>query len=416
MRILIVSAQFPYPPRSGFAMRVVHLARRLAERHDVTLLSYATAEEAAAGEGSAGRVRVVTVARDDASVRSKRVAQALSLASPRPFSCRSVDSPAMQRAIDELCSRERFDAIQLETSLLRTFRFPRGSRLMLDEHNIEYEVHQRMAQGERSVPRRLFSRLEGARLRRFERRSWSQVDACMVTSERELPIVRRHARQTPVGVVPNGVDTEYFTPGAGGGRPRTVVFNGILTYRPNVDAARHLVDEIWPLVRARHPDARLTLVGRAGADDRARLTRPSVQVLGEVADIRPYLRDAAVVAVPVRIGGGTRLKVVEGLALGKAMVSTSLGCEGVDVRDGEHLLIGDGAERFAARVSELFDDPARGEALGRAGRALVERAYSWDLAGERMDAVYAEMLRRTPQEPARRRPWFAPGLPAGDET
>jgi polysaccharide biosynthesis protein PslH len=392
VRILIVSAQFPYPPRSGFAMRVFHLARRLAERHEVTLLSYATEEEAVAGDGLAGPVRVVTVARDAASTRTKRAAQALSLASPRPFSCRSVGSRAMQRAIDELCSREVFDAIQLETSLLCTFSFPRGSRLVLDEHNIEYEVHERMAEGERSLTRRLFGRLEGTRLRRFEQRCWSEVDACMVTSDRELPIVRRHAGQTPVGVVPNGVDIEYFKPGDDDIHARTVVFNGILTYRPNVDAAQHLVDEIWPLVLRRHPDARLTLVGRAGDDDRRRLTRPGVDVMGEVADIRPYLRRAAVVAVPVRIGGGTRLKVLEGLALGKAMVSTSLGCEGVDVRDGEHLLIGDGAESFASKVIELFDDPARGEELGRAGRRLIERAYPWDLVGRRMEAVYDEML------------------------
>jgi polysaccharide biosynthesis protein PslH len=416
VRILIVSAQFPYPPRSGFAMRLFHLARRLAERHEVTLLSYATAEEAAAGDGLAGPVRIVTVARDGTSMRNKRVAQALSLASPRPFSCRSVDSPAMQRAIDELCSREQFDVIQLETSLLCTFRFPRAARLVLDEHNIEYEVHQRTAEGERSVTRRLFNRLEATRFRRFEQRCWSRVDACMVTSDRELPIVRRHAGQIPVGVVPNGVDIEHFKPGGGDIRARTVLFNGILTYRPNVDAAEHLVDEIWPLVRRRHPDARLTLVGRASPEDRRRFTRPGVEVTGEVPDVRPYLRDAAVVVVPVRIGGGTRLKVVEGLALGKAMVSTSLGCEGIDVRDGEHLLIADGAESFASKVIGLFDDPAKGDELGRAGRGLIERAYSWDLVGRRMETVYDEMLLRTPQDRPRRRSWLASGLPAGGKS
>ncbi len=117
------------------------------------------------------------------------------------------------------------------------------------------------------------------------------------------------------------------------------------------------------------------------------------------------------VAVPVRIGGGTRLKVLEGLALGKAMVSTSLGCEGIDVRDGEHLLIGDGAESFASKVIELFDDPARGEELGRAGRRLIERAYSWDLVGRRMATVYAEMLLRTPPELPRTRSSLASDLP-----
>jgi len=391
MNILVVCAQFPYPPRSGFATRVYQLTRQLAQRHQVTLLSYASPQEHEAVAALAQELPVHVVHREPASVAGKRVAQALSMLSARPYSCREVYSDEMQHAISELCRGAAFDAVQLESSLLCTFAFPADVRVVLDEHNVEYEVFQRMSEGERSVPRRLFNWVEHSCFRRFEQRWWTRVDGCAVTSARECRIVSAHAKQTPVAVVPNGVDLDHFSPSPTPVERHAVVFNGILTYRPNLDAALHLVDEVWPRVLRSCPDARLRVVGRGSPADIRRLRRPGVEVLGEVPDVKPYLAAAEVVAVPVRIGGGTRLKVVEALAMGKATVSTSLGCEGVAVRDGEHLLIGDGADSFARRVLELFDDPAMAARLGRAGRSLTERAYSWSLAGERLEDLYQRL-------------------------
>jgi glycosyltransferase involved in cell wall biosynthesis len=391
VNILIVSAQFPYPPRSGFATRVYQLARQLNTRHRVTLLSYVLPQERDGVDALSRELSVLTVTRDLVGVTAKRTAQVASIASSRPYSCRAIHTQEMQNAINELCAGGSVDAIQIESSLLCAFTFPPGIPLILDEHNIEYEVFRRMCDGERGLPRRGFNRVEHARFRRFEQRWWRRVDGCVVTSDREVPVVRSHAPATPVVAVPNCVDLEYFSPSRAPTTPRTLMFNGILTYRPNLDAAYHLVDEVWPLIRARYPEAQLTLVGRTPEAERRRLTRPGVVVAGEVPDIRPHLRRAAVIAVPVRIGGGTRLKVVEGLAMGKAMVSTKLGCEGVAVRDGEHLLIADGARAFASRIIDLFEDPALGFALGQSGRALVEREYSWDLAGNRLLALYDEV-------------------------
>jgi polysaccharide biosynthesis protein PslH len=416
LNILIVSAQFPYPPHSGFATRVYQLARQLAAHHKVTLLAYARPDEHDGVAALRQEMSVCAVERDAGSVNRKRAAQALSLASLRPFSCRAVYSRDVQRAIVELCARERFDVVQLESSLLCTFAVPEGPRLLLDEHNIEYEVFQRMCEGERSIPRRVFNRIEHARFRRFEQRWWTRVDGCVVTSDRELPVVRAHAPHTPVAVVPNCVDLDYFRPLANEVEPNTLVFNGILTYRPNLEAAHHLVEDIWPLVLRRRPDARLTLVGRADEADIRRLTRPGVVVTGEVPDIRPYLQRAAVVGVPVRIGGGTRLKVVEGLAMGKAMVSTSLGCEGIAVRDGEHLLIGDDATAFASRVVQLFESPNMRSALGRAGRSLVENQYSWELAGQRLQALYERVVKPVPGQTQTGQPIWRPSaqIPRGE--
>jgi glycosyltransferase involved in cell wall biosynthesis len=270
---------------------------------------------------------------------------------------------------------------------------------VIDEHNIESELFQRMGHGERSLPRRVFNRVEYARFRRFEQACWRRADACVVTSEREVEAVRRCAPDTPVAVVPNSVDLDYFAPSNAPAEPHTVIFSGTLDYRPNLDAVRYLIDDIWPLVRHRYPDARLTLTGsNAGVDIRS-LTRPGVRLLGEVPDIRPYVSAAAAVVVPIRIGGGTRLKVLEGLAMGKPIVSTAVGCEGVAVGDREHLMIADDAPSFASRIFEVFENPALGDALGQAGRRLVETRYSWELAGERLEALYRQITDDQPSRP-----------------
>lgn len=402
MNILIVSAQFPYPTRSGFTTRVYQLARHLSARHNVTLLSYAEPHERAGIAGLAAQMPVRAVDNTPPSPTGKRLAQLLSIASPRAYYCREMHSEGMQKAIDDVCSSGDFDVIQLESSYLCTFRFPHGPRLVIDEHNIESELLQRMCEGERSLPRRAFNRVEYARFRRFEQASWQQADACVVTSEREVAAVRASAPQTPVEVVPNAVDVDYFAPSATPVAPQTVIFNGTLNYRPNLDAALYLVDEIWPLVRRRYPAARLVLTGRNAGVDLRPLMQPGVEVLGEVPDIRPYVTEATAVAVPIRIGGGTRFKVLEGLAMGKPIVSTSVGCEGVAVRDGEHLLIADDAPTFASKIFEVFEDSALRDALGQAGRRLVETRYSWDLAGNRLEALYRRLTGDAPRSPIER--------------
>jgi glycosyltransferase involved in cell wall biosynthesis len=245
-------------------------------------------------------------------------------------------------------------------------------------------------------------------MRRLEEQCWKNADACVVTSSREEPSVQAIVPSTPTAVVPNGVDLDYFAPWTGETRPYSVVFNGVLNYRPNVDAASYLVDQVWPLVLERCPPARLVLVGRAPDREAQALRRPTVDVVGSVPDIRPYIGSAEVVAVPIRMGGGTRLKVVEALSMAKPMVSTSLGCEGLAVHDGEHLLIADDAETFARRILELFDDAELRRRLSSASRTLAEERYSWHLAGDRLQALYQQVIGDAPQLIDRHDTWSRP--------
>jgi polysaccharide biosynthesis protein PslH len=387
LRVLLIVSMFPFPPRSGFETRCYHLLRQIARRHDVTLLTYATRDELADVERLRQEFTVEVVPHEAVSRYTKRRRQAASLASTVPFAARSVQTTDMQQAIDRLCARP-YDVVQLESILLWRYRFPMQSRVVLDEHNVEYEVFARMRAVETSPLRKTFYRLEERRIRAFEQSAWRRVSGCVVTSRREEHIVHEHAPDTPTAVVPNAVDLDYFRTSGLAVVPKSIVFNGVLDYRPNVDAANFLVDEILPLVRGRCPEVQLTIVGRGAPAELERLRRHGVQVTGEVADLRPHLERAAVLVVPIRMGGGTRLKVVEGLAMTKALVSTTLGCEGIDVQDGEHLLIADTATDFAAQIVRLFDDPTLAEKLGRNGRGLIERAYSWDAAGERLAELY----------------------------
>jgi polysaccharide biosynthesis protein PslH len=392
LRVLIVATGFPFPPRWGYGTRVYQLARQVSARHDATLLCYADPEDQPNVERLREELDVEVVPRTPVPTRAKRVRQVASLASPRPFLARGVQSRAMQRAIDHVCSGRRFAIVQLEASLLSVFRFPGDAAILVDEHNVDFEVYERLRESEGSPARKAFYRFEEARLRRFNQRAWHHAAGCAVPSEREERIVREHAPSTPTAVVPNAVDLDYFAPGGRPVRPHSLVFNGLLDYRPNLDAAQFLVDDVLPRVRKLYADVTLTIVGRIGAADVRSLRQPGVELAGEVPDVRPYLDEAAVVVVPIRSGGGTRLKVVEGLAMARPMVSTAIGCEGVDVRDGEHLLVADTADGFAARVVRLFAEPELGAELGAAGRALMAERYSWHYAGERLEELYTAII------------------------
>lgn len=392
LRVLIVAPTFPFPPISGFNMRSSQLALQIAKRHDVTFLSYAWPDDGPQDGPHVAELeqsmRISVVRRRARSRLVKRIAQLASLVGHRPFACQAVHTREMQGAIDGLTAATRFDLIHVESVTMTAFRFPPGVPIVLDEHNIEYELYERLYRGERHLLRRIYNGIEFVRMRRFERHCWQAVQACAVTSEREQPIVDAVAPDTPTVVVSNGVDLEYFARYTGDTSPRTAVFVGVFNYRPNTDAAHYLVHEVWPLVRAKCPDATLTLVGTIHDQDALALAAPGVEIAGRVPDVRPYLHRAEVVAVPVRIGSGTRLKVVEAFSVGKAMVSTTLGCEGIASCDGEHLLIADDAEAFASRIVELFESPEQRDRLGAAGRALAEAKYSWDVAGDRLDELY----------------------------
>jgi sugar transferase (PEP-CTERM/EpsH1 system associated) len=391
MRLLVVTTELPFPPTWGAAIRNFQFLKHLARRHQTSLLTYGDPE--AAGPAQALTSLGITVNTvPPRQPRSKRLAQLASVLSSRSHLGRSAQTAQLQEAADELLARQRVDIVLLESSLVAHLRVPTGIPVVLDEHNIEYEVLQRTYQTETSPLRKVFGYLEYLKFRREEQTAWRQMDRCVFTSKREQALVNKELQHTQSAVVPNGVDVDYFVPSARPVNPDSVVFSGRIGYRPNTDAVVFFAREVLPLILSERPQTVFTVLGAEPPREVYRLAGANVVVTGRVADVRPYCQRAAVLVAPIRFGGGTRLKVLESLAMAKPLVSTSMGCEGIDVRGGEHLLLADSPAAIAAAVLQLLDDRDLAEAIGRRGRALVESRYSWPLITDQLEAVLTEAV------------------------
>jgi glycosyltransferase involved in cell wall biosynthesis len=393
LRILVLTPSLPYPPIWGFGTRVFQFLRHLARRHHVSLLTY---EEPGESDKVAALTRVSsgvhTVPRSAETEHGKRLAQLSSVFSRRSYQRRNLYSQAMQGKLDELVARKPYDIIQIESSQLAGFAFDPRAKVILDEHNIEYELLYRMYRTERAVVRRLYNWVEFTKFKREEVRTWHQVTGCVATSQREADIIREAVPFTPTTVIPNAVDVEYFRPSDTSADGSVIVMTGLMHYRPNIDGAMYFVREILPRILASRPNMVFYVVGAGAPPEIKRLASSNVVVTDTVPDVRPYVRKAAVFVVPLRMGGGTRLKVVEGLSMQKAVVSTSLGSEGIDVIHGTHLLIADQPDEFADAVLQLLRDRALAERIGREGRSLVESRYTWDTVVSQLEGFYDRLL------------------------
>lgn len=390
MKIIMVCGHLPWPS-TGASTRDYHLLKALGQRHDVTLLALADPGEIAAHLDLSplkAHAREVRVFPRPAS-GSKRLRQLRALMRGQSSVLTHNTIPALQDALDDLTAHETYDAVLYESVQLANYHLPPDVATVIDEHNIEYELLERTRQNEPIGLRKLYSWLEGAYVKRAEIARWRQASAVLVTSDRECDAVATHAPAIPYAVVPNGVDIDYFaceqSESDGSDSAQQIIFTGTMNYFPNVNGAMFFARQCWPIIRERAPNATWNLVGRSPAASVADLAElPGVTVTGGVPDMRPYLSSATIAIAPLRIGAGTRLKILEALAMGKAVVTTSIGCEGLAVRDGEHVIIADDPEAFALAIVALLHDPARRRALGGAGRRLVETEYSWERCGDRL--------------------------------
>ena len=401
LRILFLTPGLPHPPIWGFGIRVNQFLRLLAREHEVALLTFEEPDEAEKVRAVAALgVTVHTVPRSKSSERDKRKAQLRSMFSRRSYQWRSLYSRAMQAKLEALTRSQPYDVIQIESSQLAGFDFGPGAVTVLDEHNIEYELLYRMYQTERSALRRLYNWLEYTKFKREEIDSWRRMSGCVMTSAREYKILQALTPGTAAIVGANAVDVEHFQPSTAPPKPNVLAMTGLMHYRPNIDGAVYFVEHVLPRILAVRPDTVFYIIGAGPTDELKRLTGPNVVVTDTVPDVRPFVHDASVFVVPLRMGGGTRLKVLEGLSMSKPVVSTSVGCEGIDVVDGEHLLIADDPESFAAATLRLMEDRAFAARLGEQGRQLVEAGYKWESVVARLVAFYRQLLTQNATRPA----------------
>lgn len=386
MKTLLISPYSPYPLTFGGAIRVYHVIRMFAEISDVTLVSYCGEPD---DQMIASHLRtycenVILVDDPPSDSPWKGLLQVRATLSRRPFQYFAFYSRQFQRAIDAAMRKQRFDLIVAEQSQMAYFDFhqPQATRI-IDLHNIEYELLERRVPVQKNPVKRAALALEASKFRRDEQRIFRGADLIFTPSVRERDLLRKLPGMTQVESLPNSIDCEYFALRQTEPQTNEITFVGTTHVDANRDGLIYFMEEIFPLIERQVPDVHFTIVGgRPPAIIRAYGERPNVTVTGFVDDVRPYMARARAMVVPLRSGGGTRLKILEGLSFGVPTVSTSIGAEGIMVTSGSDILLADQPQAFAAGVVRLLGDEALRRTLASKGRKLVEEHYSWQAVGQ----------------------------------
>jgi glycosyltransferase involved in cell wall biosynthesis len=392
MKILFLTPQFPYPPLQGTSLRNYHIICGLAEGDELSLLSFDEQPPTTA----AARAHLQTLCRNIWTVPApqRSTAQRLRqlLTSRQPDVALRLADAAFDQALAQVLRHHRFDVVQIEgIELARTIpavrRLSPWSSIVFDNHNAETALQQRALLTDLRTPRRwlaaAYSAVQIGRLRRFERWACQAADWVVVVSERDRTAIRHLLRgqQKPLTVIPNSVNVAQYDPArlAAEALPRSfdLLFTGKMDYRPNVDAVCWFANAVWPHIRAQRPQASWAIVGQKPDGRVAQLgQREGITVTGRVEEVLPYLAAAALYIVPLRMGSGTRLKLLEAMAAAKAIVSTTVGVEGFAVQSGNEVVLADTAEEMAAAILTLLADQGERERLGAAAQRFAA-GYDW---------------------------------------
>lgn len=393
MRILVISRWYPYPPDNGSKLRIYNLIRQLAQRHELTLLTFAPGpvaeEQRLALRAHCRDVQVVTWR----PFRPERWRALLGFFAPVPRSVVDTDNAEMRTRVRAAVTAQPFDVgLASEIDSVPYLLPVRGLPRCVDELQVGVIRDRYLTQ--RQAGRRLRAGLTWWKTGRYVRRFLAQYAGCTVASEQERANILAVAPQARrVVVVPNGVDLAWHPGDFGAPEPDTLIFAGALTYEANFDAMAYFLREIFPQVRAQRPAVRLRITGRTEGVPLAQLPLgPGVELTGYLAEVRPVVARSWASVVPLRIGGGTRLKILEALALGTPVVATSKGAEGLAVTPEQDLLIADTPAEFARQTVRLLADAGLRARLVANGRRLVEQRYSWERSGAQLEALLAEIV------------------------
>jgi len=397
MNVLFVNARFPLPADTGSKIRAYNLLKNVAERHEVAFVTFSE------NAGDVERAKELRAFCSDVILVPHRFPKSTlrvgcglvaNLFMSRPYTIGKYRSRAMRSEIERVLNERPVDLIHCD-SLHTAQNLPETSLpKILGEHNVEYVIAERLRETVGNSCARAYVNLQALRMKRYEAATCVRFDRCITVSAEDARILRALAPKARVEVIDNGVDTEYFTLQDKAAIPDRLVFTGSMDWLPNVDAMEYFCGDILPRIERNHPEISLSIVGRNPPPRVCALAKPGrVDVTGSVPDVRPYIAEAALYVVPLRIGGGSRLKILEALAMGVPCVSTSVGCEGLRVEHGRHVWVADGPSEFAEGVERLLTDAVLRKRLAEAGRKLVVEEYDWKQLGAKLADLYEEVLR-----------------------
>jgi sugar transferase (PEP-CTERM/EpsH1 system associated) len=394
MKILMLAHRLPYPPQTGDKVRAYHIARHLAQKHELTL-AFLVDEPRPEQALSALQKEIPDLAYSRIARTRKRLFALFSLACGGSATLAYFHSPDFGAQIDDRLSMDRFDLIYVSSSSMAQYvRNPHRLPIIMDFVDVDsdkwLQYSTRLAR-----PKAWVYRLEGMRLQQHELAAARQANRCIVATRQEEALLHSFAPWAPTTVIENGVDLDYFTPSSEPAQDSTIVFTGAMDYFPNIDAVLYFSEAIFPKIRARLPGARFLIVGKNPAPVVRRLAsrRDGVEVTGQVPDVRPFFQGSSVGVAPLRVARGIQNKVLEAMAMGLPVVATSKAHEGLDARPGRHLFIEDDPGRFADLVVKLLDSPQLRAAVGGAARSFVEDHHSWTGSMAKLDRVLAEVTR-----------------------
>ncbi|PYT04186.1 MAG: hypothetical protein DMF60_16110 [Acidobacteria bacterium] len=398
MKILWINCELLHPLDKGGKIRTCEMLEHLKQDHDVTYLTFEDPSHTPEAIERAGQYcdRLIRTPRRISRKFSVRFYFELlmNLLSPLPFVLQRYRSKSMQDAIEDELSASDYDVVVadfLVTSV--NFRKRPNATWLLFQHNVESLIWQRHFEVEKNMLKKLYFYNQWKKMVAYERAACNKFDAVIAVSQVERHIMRAAFGSIRVYDVPTGVNTDYFQPsGDETVRPYSLVFTGSMDYLPNDDGIHYFVEQILPAVKRALPDVTLTVVGRNPLPGLVELgkTDSSITVTGRVDDVRPYIERAAAYIVPLRIGGGTRLKIYEAMAMGQCIVSTSVGAEGLPVRHGEEILLADSAEDFADSIIKVLTDEQLAGDLRCSAAAMVRAHFGWD----RTANAFAEICQR----------------------
>lgn len=412
MNVLWLSHLVPYPPKGGVLQRSYNLVRQVAQYHRVSILGFIQNEllkrmfgdldtGIAVATSELGKfcedVRFLPIP-SEGRVLGREALAARSIFSADPYTINWLKSAEMEKQVTKWANDKTFDIVHFDTISLAPYKklFP-SQASVLNHHNIESSMMLRRAERERNPLRKLYFSQEGKRLQRYERVVSAQMDANVTCSLLDKARLQQIAPSARIEEIPNGVDENYFTPGSKDEeQPGTLIFAGSLSWYPNRRAMLYFASEVWPVLTREIPNIRFDVIGANPPNELVKLAEfdTRYRLHGFVDDVRPYLKRASIYVCPIDDGGGTRLKLLDAMAMEKAIVAHPIACEGLDMSPGENVMFAVSPREWVDHIKLLFENKIQRCKMGISGRRLVADRYSFRAIGKQLNKVYVDCVQR----------------------
>jgi len=395
MRILFLAPRLPVPADTGGKIRTFNLIKQIAKKHktDLVCFSFEKDDDRHAKELEALGIRVTLVPIQEPGL-TKTILSILF--DPVPFTITKYRVKVMQETIEQLVRDNSYDLVHADHIHMSNYREYFNSRpCVVDEHNVEYKILERCAHVEKSLIKRMIFKDQSRKMEEFERNSIRNMATFLSVSEDDKNLLNKIVGNGQPGhVIPNGVDTQYFKRQSTKKivQEEAIVFTGSMDWLPNDDSAIYFCNDILPLLWKVKPNVKFYIVGKGPSEALKKIAKSEKRIVltGRVDDVRAYVEKSKIFVVPLRIGGGTRLKILEAMSMEKAIVSTSIGAEGIDYTEDVDIVLANKPEIFSQKIVSLLENDEKCKLLGSAGRKLVMAKYDWNIIGKKLVNIYEE--------------------------